>query len=402
MRDVLSLARRHESWRLERCINLIPSENVTSPQVRELLGSDFGHRYSLPVHDEIHGSRVENAYRGTRYLDETEAMGEELSRTLFRASYATLKPLSGHVSGLITLISTCNPGDEILVVGPQDGGYDGYGPGYLPKHLGLKVRYLPFDRGEWNLRLEEACRTIEEVNPRLVMLGASLLLFPYEIPPIRRACDSVDAVLAYDASHAMGLIAGGQFQRPFRDGVDVLLGSTHKSLFGPQGGLIAAQERLAGQIEDSITWKALDNAHWNRIAALTQALLEAQQFGTAYAEAVVKNARNLGRELDERGVAVGFRHAGYTQSPQLLLDAAGIRETFGLSIPDLALALERSNVIVDSVGRLGTNEVTRMGAGEEEMADIADCILRSANGEDASKEVADIRGRLRLSYAFDG
>ncbi|MCJ2520546.1 MAG: serine hydroxymethyltransferase [Candidatus Thermoplasmatota archaeon] len=400
MKDVLSLARQQETWRLERCINLIPSENVTSPQVRELLASDFGHRYSLPVHDEIHGSFVENAYRGTRYLDEMESLGEELARDLFNASYASLKPLSGHVSGLIALISTCNPGDAILVVSPEDGGYDGYGPEYLPKILGLQVHYLPFDRERWNLRVEQARRMIEEVRPRLVILGASLFLFPYELSPLRRACDATGALLAYDASHVMGLIAGGEFQRPLEEGVDILLGSTHKSLFGPQGGLIAARGNLEEQLE-SMTWRALDNAHWNRIAALTQALMEAREFGKDYAGTVVKNARRLGRELDGMGFAVGFSQEGYTRSPQLLLEAEAIRERFGLSLNDLAIALEKNDIIVDSVGRIGTNEITRMGGQEEDMVEIAEVILRCAQGENVAEDVASIRQRFSLSYAFE-
>ncbi len=399
MRDALSLVRQHEEWRLGRCINLIPSENVTSPQVRALLASDLGHRYSLPVHDEIHGSYVENAYQGTRYLDEVEALGEEVARKLFKAGYATLKPLSGHVSGFITLISTCSRGDEILVISPEDGGYDGYGPEYMPKLLGLRVQYLPFDRKSWNLRGEDACGMIEEVRPRLVILGASLFLFPYDISPLHRTCESVDALLAYDASHVMGLIAGGEFQRPLEEGVDLLLGSTHKSLFGPQGGIIAAKEELGDRIEDSITWRALDNAHWNRIAALTQALFEAREFGEAYARAVVRNARRLARELDKRGVSVGFGREGYTRSPQLLLDAKGVREAIGLTLPELAQSLERSNIIVDAVGRLGTNEVTRMGAREEDMAEIAEYILRSARGENLSEDVGQFTRGLSLSYA---
>lgn len=401
MRDVLSLSRRQEAWRLSRCINLIPSENITSPQVRSLLSSDFGHRYSLPVKAEIHGSFVENAYRGTRYLDEVEALGEDLARQLFAAGYATLKPLSGHVSGLITLISTCRPGDHILVVGPGDGGYDGYGPDYLPRVLGLGVDYLPFDRTRWNLRVEECSRLIEESKPRLVMLGASLFLFPYEMTDLRQACDASGSILAYDASHVMGLIAGGKFQRPLEEGADVVLGSTHKSLFGPQGGIIAARTELQHRLERSITWKALDNAHWNRIAALTQALLEARKFGKVYAKAVVANAQRLARELDKRGMGVRFRQEGYTRSPQVLLDGAVVREGFGYTMNDLAVKLESSNIIVDAVGRLGTNEVTRMGAGEEEMAEIADCIVRCASGEDVAAEVGRIRQGLKLSYAFE-
>lgn len=400
-RDVLAIARDQGRWRKERTINLIPSENVTSPQVRALLASDFGHRYSLQVNAEIHGTFMENAYRGTRYLDEVEALGTGLARELFNASYATLKPLSGHISALVTLIATCKPGDRYLAISPEDGGYDGYGPEYLPRLLGLDVEFLPFDSEHWNVHVDAASEMIEDSTPRLVVLGASLFTFPYELSPLRRACDSAGALLAYDASHVMGLIAGGEFQRPLDEGVDIVLGSTHKSLFGPQGGLIVAKEGLATRLDESLTWKAVDNAHWNRIAALAQALLETKEFGKAYAHAVGRNAKTLARELDERGVPVKFRNEGYTRSPMLLLDGTRVQEEFGVTLNDLAIALEANDIITDAVGRIGTNEITRMGAGESTMADVADCILHCAQGEDVREEVARIRGTLGLSYYFE-
>ncbi|MFQ6012380.1 MAG: serine hydroxymethyltransferase [Thermoplasmata archaeon] len=401
MRDLLGLAREQEAWRLGRAINLIASENVTSPQVRALLGSDFGHRYSLPLHREIRGSFVENAYRGTRFLDEMEAGGEAVARRLFGAGFATLKPLSGHVSGFVVLAATCRRGDAILVVDPSDGGYDGYGPENLPGLLGLRVAYLPFRRDRWNLRVEEATAKIREVKPRLVIVGASLFLFPYDLPPLREACDRVDARLAYDASHVLGLIAGDAFQHPLAEGADLLLGSTHKSLFGPQGGLLASREAEGEALQENLVWRAQDNAHWNRVAALAQALGEAEAFGAAYAQAVIRNARRLAGELDAGGLAVRAADQGYTASPQILLDGPAVQEAFDLTLNDLAGILERNDLIVDAVGRLGTNEVTRMGATEEDMAEVADCILRSARGEDTRKDVARIREGWKLSYVFE-
>lgn len=401
MRDPLGLARDQEAWRLRRTINLIASENVTSPQVRALLGSDFGHRYSLPVHREIHGSFVDNAYRGTRYLDEMEALGEEVARRLFGADFVTLKPLSGHVSGFVALLATCRRGDTVSVVSPDDGGYDGYGTHSLPGVLGLRVSNLPFDRERWNVDAERAAREIRESQPRLVMVGASLILFPYDLAPLREACDQVGALLGYDASHVVGLMAGGAFQRPFPEGVDLLFGSTHKSLFGPQGGFLAARAALEDSLRESLIWKALDNAHWNRIAALTQALLEAEAFGADYAEAVVRNAQRLARELDGRGLKVLAAADGFTASPQVLLDGQALRENFGLTPNELAARLERNDIIVDAVGRFGTNEVTRMKATEGDMAKIADSIVRSARGEDVQEEVAAIRKDWKLHYLLE-
>ncbi|TLZ57790.1 MAG: hypothetical protein E6K17_02330, partial [Methanobacteriota archaeon] len=128
MRDVLDLVAKHEDWRLHRTINLIPSENVTSEPVRRILGSDLGHRYTLPWGKEWHGYVIENSYRGTRFLDEIEALGERLAREVFNARHATIKPMSGHLAGMMLLASVCSRGDRILVLDSRVGGYDGYMP----------------------------------------------------------------------------------------------------------------------------------------------------------------------------------------------------------------------------------------------------------------------------------
>lgn len=344
---------------------------------------------------------MENAYYGTRYLDQVESLGEEWARELFQADYATLKPLSGHIAGLITLLATCDRGDTILTISPQNGGYDGYGPAYLPGMLGLEVKPLPFDDGVWNLDAQEAARLIEDTRPRLVLVGTSFLLFPYDLQPLRRACDDAGSTLAYDGSHVLGLMAGGEFQQPLEEGADILFGSTHKSLFGPQGGMIASRKEAGDEVAKSMVWRAFDNAHWNRIAALTQALGETREFGSEYARMVIANARRLGQELDTRGIPARFREMGFTRSPQLLLDPDALREELGLAPGGLGSTLEKNNIIVDSVGRLGTNEVTRMGAREEDMGAIADLIARAAQGEMVSREVVALRQTFKLSYIFE-
>src|SRR2546426_9647262 len=132
MRDVLDLVAKHEDWRLHRTINLIPSENVTSEQVRRILGSDLGHRYTLPWGKEWHGYVFENSYRGTRDLDEIEALGERLAREVFNARQAALKPMGGHLAGLMLLASACARGGPTLVLAAALGRYDGDRPGSLP------------------------------------------------------------------------------------------------------------------------------------------------------------------------------------------------------------------------------------------------------------------------------
>ena len=399
MDDLESLVAAHDRWRLREAINLQPSENVMSEQARNLLASDLAHRYTLPG-TSIDGT-VGNAYRGTRYTDAVEALGERLAGEVFSAAHASLKPLSGHLAGFLLLVSCARRGDRILVVDSKHGGYDGYMPGFLPERLGLSVDFLPFDAGAWNVDAKAAADRILETRPRLVLLGASLILFPYNVRWLRGACDDVGALLGYDASHVLGLIAGGEFQRPMIEGVDVLSASTHKSFPGPQGGIFLANRTdVFERAMASLTWHLQDNAHWNRIAATAQVLEEMRAFGGAYAKQVIANGKALGAQLDRWGFPVKFAALGYTWSHQLHADVAKVRETFGLSPHAYADVLERNNLIVDAVGRIGTNEVTRLGAKEEDMQVLAGLFVRALRGEDVRTEVADLRAGLQLSYVF--
>lgn len=371
-----------------------------SESARALLASDLAHRYTLPA--EFSGFEdIGNAYRGTRYADEIERFGERLAARIFTAAHASLKPVSGHIAGFLLLQAACRRGDRILVIDEPHGGYNGYLPGYVPEYLGLEVEFLPFDEASWNLDAKASADMILERRPRLVLVGASFILFPYPLRWLRGACDDVGAVLGYDASHVLGLMAGGEFQRPMVEGVDVLSASTHKSFPGPQGGLFLANRGdIFERAMRTITWRLQDNAHWNRIAATVQVLLEMDAFGPAYAKQVIANSKALGAQLDRWGFPVRFSRRGYSESHQLHIDPQGLKERFGLSPREFADRLEANDLIVDAVGRLGTNEVTRLGAKEEHMQTIAGLVVRAARGEDVRDEVAELRSLLKLAYVF--
>ena len=384
---------------MSQCINLMPSENMTSEAVRALLSSDMGHRYTLPLNTEIHGSLVENAYRGTRLMDEVEEVAEGLAREVFGATYANLHPLSGHVAGMAMLTTLTNAGDAIAVISSKNGGYDGYMPGYLPDILGLEVSTLPFSEETFTLRTEAACEAIKKSKPTLVVLGASFILFPYDLKAIRESCDEVGCYLGYDGSHVLGLIAGGRFQPDCTRFVDILVGSTHKSFFGPQGGIVLSRDHEIGRsVDGGLTWKILDNAHWNRIAALGQALHEARRWGQDYAEQTCKNARAFGKALIEEGIPVRYEDMGITQSHQVLLSEKDMEKKYGRSTNDSAKLLENSNIIIDCVGRLGTNEVTRLGLKEKDMAVVAGLLSRALSGEPVGDEASTFRSQFAVEY----
>jgi glycine hydroxymethyltransferase len=397
--DPLSIVEAHDGWR-SRCLNLIPSENVMSHAARSLLASDMVHRYTLPGIREMDGRRVENAYRGTRYMDEVESMAGSAARRVFDAKYACVRPISGHISAMISLSATCERGDTVMAVDFADGGYPGYSDDQLSGLLGLKSYHLPYDQEACDLDYEQACLAIEEVEPDAVVLGASKMLFPPDTAGIRRACDEVGSRLLYDGSHVLGLIAGRRFGDPLHEGVDLLFGSTHKTLFGPQGGItLTNDETIDSAVESSLHWRTIDNAHWNRIASLAQALMEMEEFGPDYAAQVVSNARNLARSLDEIGFPVQCGERGYTDSHQVGLAGGEVASRFGeSSFEVIAKRLERADIIIDCVGRLGTCEVTRLGMKEAEMEAIAELVGRVLIDGESPDRVREEVHRLRSGF----
>src|SRR2546428_5972907 len=219
---------RHQKWRGEECLNLIPSENVTSHTVRQLLTNDMGHRNRAD----------DNFYKGSRYLDELESLGEKLACEVFGSDWASLRPLSGHSADMIMVSTLTKPGESILTVNPANGGYPGISDQGYPPFVNVRNLYFPFDSERMNIDVERAKGLIEDEKPNLVVFGQSFFLFPHPVKDLVDSCRSAGSHVAFDASHVMGLIAGGEFQKPLLEGADLVLGSTHKSFFGPQGGMM--------------------------------------------------------------------------------------------------------------------------------------------------------------------
>ena len=383
------LVRAHDRWRGRDVFNLLPSENALSPTARRYLASDLAGRYTLPVPFERDGETLDNSYTGTRFTDAIEAMGNAAASRLFHGRCATVRPLSGHIAALSALVPLLPPRSRLLAIEPGEGGYDGYAPGYIPALFGYTVRPLPADGPGHSVDAERAIATIRAERPNAVVLGQSFFLFPYPLRAIAEEAHAHDALVFYDSSHVLGLLAGGEFQDPLREGADVLFGSTHKSFPGPQGGLLVTdREDLFRQIDPSLVWRIFDNAHWNRIAALTRALLELERFGGEYARGVVANSRALGRALADAGLPLVAEAQGFSASHQLHLDPARLRAAHGLGPGALARRLEKQRLLIDLVGRIGTAEATRLGLTPEAMPRLADLLVRGGvRGETVLSEV---------------
>lgn len=396
-RHIPDLVRQHDSWRYTKCINLQPSENILSPAVRKILGSDMAGRYTLRSNEFIDNGGAPNSYGGTRFMDEVEAEGAEIASRLFGAQ-TSLKPISGHIASLLLFASVCRKGDTVMSISSRDGGYDGYGSAFIPDIFSLKSVDLPFDRTRWNIDAEKAASAIRSNRPRLVILGQSFILFPYDVKAIHDACSDAGSILAYDASHVLGLVAGGVFQRPIQEGCDVLIGSTHKSFPGPQGGIFATNdEAIWKSFHRNTTWRIIDNAHWNRIAALAQAMYEMKKNGRNYARRIQMNSAELGKQLSDVGLRCRFPELGYSKSHQLHLDPESVART-GTTYGGLSAKLEDNDIIVDTTGRIGTSEVSRLGMGRPEMKKIASLIGEALQGRNVRAKANKLRRSFVIHY----
>jgi glycine hydroxymethyltransferase len=389
---ILSLVDKHDEWRGKQCLNLIPSENVMSPAVRRLLSSEFGHRYTAR----------DRFYMGTRFTDEIEQYGEKIAKEVFKAETADLRPLSGHIADLVFLASFAKPKDTLMCVSPEDGGYPGMWRDGLADLLHFKTAAFPFSKQDMNIKVSEAKEAIQRIKPKIVAFGASLITFPHPVNELAKIARENGAIVGFDGSHVMGLIAGEQFQDPLRQGACALFGSTHKTFFGPQGGIILADKKYGEIMKEKIYPAIVDNAHWNRIAALTLALAEMKKFGKAYARQVISNAQTLAKTLHDYGFPVVCHHLGFTQSHQVLLDYGGYEQ--GRVVAE---KLQRANVIVDCGVRLGTCEITRRGMKENEMERIAELIRRTVTDgekpESVKKDVVELCAEFqKIEYCFAG
>lgn len=410
VQHLVSLVKENEDWRGRSCINLLAPESLMSPIAKSLLSSELSERTA-------EGEIGDRWFSGLKYIDEVEALAVELAKTLFNSKYADHRLLSGMLGNLTVYFALTKPGDVIMSIKETDGGHVSNREGGCAGCRGLKVVDIPFNPYEMNIDVESFTELTLKVKPRLIALGSSLTLFPYPLREIREIADEVGAHIFYDGAHQLGLIAGGKFQDPLREGADVLTGSVGKTLSGPQRGLIVwNSDEIAEKLRLAI-FPGLTAIHQiNSVAAMAVTLAEMLVFGKDYAAQMVKNAKALGKALDEEGFDVLCKHKGYTETHQVAVDVSSLGGG-----EEAAKLLEQVNIICnknllpkDSLEdwdnpsgiRLGTSQVTRLGMKESEMRQIARFIRRVLiDKEETSiiaREVSEFRNSFqKVHYCFE-
>ncbi|HVD36590.1 MAG TPA: serine hydroxymethyltransferase, partial [Nitrososphaeraceae archaeon] len=410
---------KHHNW-FKSSIPLIASENIPSPAVREAIVSYFGNRYA-------EGWPGERVYAGCIYIDEVEIICNELAKKVFKSEFADCRATSGVVANLAIYSAFSNPGDYMLAASIPTGGHISHGKkehsGTAGLVHGLNIEHYPFSKEDMTIDVDATKKKVSEMisngkKPAIAMFGGSLFLFPHPVKELASFMHDNSIYINYDGAHVAGLIAGGQFQDPIGEGTDSMTMSSHKTLWGPQGGIIVSLERHADSIKKAIFPGNTSSHHLHHVAGKAIALAESLEFGKEYAKQVISNAKILAESLANFGFRVLGEKRGYTESHQLAVDVSNYGD--GGTIEK---ELEKSNIILNrqllpgdiksgkhymhpSGVRIGVPEVTRLGMKESEMKEIASFIKQIVIDKSDPNKVGSAVSKFReqfqkVHYAFE-
>ena len=417
--SVLKLLKEHHDW-FNSSIPLIASENIPSPAVREAVASDFANRYA-------EGWPGERVYAGCTYIDQVENICNDLANKVFKSEFADCRATSGVVANLAIYSAFSNPGDHMIASSIPSGGHISHGKkehsGTAGLVHGLLIEHFPFSKDEMTIDVDMTKKKIETMategkTPKIAMFGGSLFLFPTPVRELSDFLHNYDVHINYDGAHVAGLIAGKQFQDPLREGADSMTMSSHKTLWGPQGGIIVSYEKYAESIKKAIFPGNTSSHHLHHVAGKAIALAEMVEFGEEYAKQVIKNAKMLAYSLANFGFNVLGEKRGYTESHQLAVNVSkyGDGGTIEKDLEKCNIILNRQllpgdikegrNYLHPSGIRIGVPEVTRLGMKENEMQDIATFIKRIViDNQDKNKVLQDVinfkKDFQKVQYAFD-
>ena len=385
---------RHHAW-FSESLPMIASENLISPLAREMLLIDFQDRYA-------EGLPGERYYQGNTYVDEVEVRVAELAKRLFRCRHADVRPVSGTNANLAVLFALGDPGDIITTVALSDGAHISTAKFGAVGVRGMNQVTYPWDADRMNIDVDGTIKVLKSARPKIALFGQSVYLFPTPLKELRDTLQDIGCYVWYDGAHVLGLIAGGKFQDPFREGAEVMTGSTHKTLPGPQHGVLLAEprdEKMEKRLLRGVFPGVVSNHHLHAMAALGITLAEHLEFGAAYADQTVRNAKALAAALHALGLRVLGETLGFTESHIVAVDVTS--QGGGAKV---ALDLERANIIANknllptdtspvkpSGVRLGSQELTRLGMREPQMDEVAGLIARVAvKGEDPKSVARDV------------
>ncbi len=439
--NLLTKAIDNTRWRQEECMNLIPSEMTPSPLVRLVSGMDSAFRYAEHKKVEAFYENEIFYYQGTDFIGEVERLLGAQICTFLECEEVETRLLSGQLANMAVFSAFCdyiNRGDrkrEPRRIRRVMNHYIGKGGHLSSQPMGalrdfvardpqterpavVNFPVLPENRYKTDVRA--TLELIDEYRPELIIFGKSMFLHKEPVVEVRRFLDSrgIEAFIKYDMAHVLGLV-GPHFQKPFEEGADFVTGSTHKTFFGTQRGIVASCYLEHDKHYE--LWKAVrrrtfpgsvSNHHLGTLVGLLMSTYEMNHFKDPYQPKVISNAKAFARALNECGLQVaGDPDIGFTETHQVIVLVGYARG------PEMAKRLEANNIICnfqatpDEEGfsasgalRLGVAEMTRFGMNEEDFGELAQ-LMRDVivGGKSVKDEILSLRRRFcELRYSFRG
>ena len=378
-----------EMNRLRTGLQLIASENFTSPAVLAAMGSTLSNKYA----EGYPGKRY---YGGCEEVDKVEVLGIERAKTLFGAEHANLQPHSGASANIAVYSAFTKPGDTVLAMSLPHGGHLTHGA--KVNFSGQWFNIVSYGVRQDNELIDyDELRDLAKANkPKMICAGATAYPSLIDFKTVREICDEVGAIMWVDAAHFIGLVAGKAIPSPVPY-ADVVSFTTHKVLRGPRGGMILSKEKHAAAIDKAVFPGMQGGPIMSTVAAKAVALKEcATPAYQNYAKQVVVNAKALAAGLVEEGMRAV---SGGTETHLALIDirATGVTGKVadercgksGITLNKNSIPYDPEKPAISSGIRVGTAATTTQGMGVAEMREIASLISRAIkDGDDEAKASA--------------
>ncbi|HEY7976016.1 MAG TPA: aminotransferase class I/II-fold pyridoxal phosphate-dependent enzyme [Ktedonobacterales bacterium] len=374
--QITAYTRRSDVRYDEESLVLYAGTNVMDPRARALLGSSLGSRPSL-------------GHPGAKYetgLEDAEAIEMgclAFARQVFGAPFVEYRVASGSLANLYAFMALARPGDTLLALPTSAAGHATHRETGAAGLYGLRIVDIPWDAERMEVDIAGLAEVARRERPRIILLGASLVLFPYPVREARAIADEVGAMLMYDAAHVSALITTqgrALFQSPLDEGAQVVTVSTYKSLGGPSGGMLLTTDAAIAERIERIAYPGLTaNFDDGRIAALAVSLAGFSQYGAEYVAAMLANGKALAEALVEHGLPVVAAERGYTATHHVALDARpfgggghAAQRLARCAIHSSGIGLPGEEIPGEYNGlRFGVQEVTRWGMRPDQMHIIA-------------------------------
>ena len=375
-------------------IELIASENFTSPAIMAAMGSVLTNKYA----EGYPGRRY---YGGCEVVDKAEELARDRAKKLFNCEHVNVQPHAGSQANMAVYFATLNPGDTILSMNLTEGGHLTHGSpvnfsGRLYNIVSYGVR-----RDTETIDFDQVRDLARKHKPKMIVCGASAYPRIIDAAKFREIAGEVGAMLMFDIAHIAGLVAAGVHPNPVPF-CDFVTTTTHKTLRGPRGGMIMCREEYAKKIDSAVFPGMQGGPLMHIIAAKAVAFAEAlkPEFKT-YQEAIVSNCKRLADKLIERGFRLV---SGGTDNHLLLIDLTNKDVTgkdaqialdkAGITANKNTIPFETRSPMITSGVRMGTAAVTTRGFGKNEMDKIAEWIDRVISHIDSEDELKKVRSEI--------